>query len=1766
MRPRLHSTLMLPILLHILLPLLLLSAAHLQLPLVGAAAVDECALSFSSFDSSLVLFQFRTVAHHCPADCPALLVNSSSTSSSYVYGSYPYHGRSSICLAAVHSGLIDATPGGSVFVNRFYRHDWSSTASIFPQHSAAASLSNGVRSRPVPPAWSPEPAGSDDWSYTVRGRGEWAVQRRSAPWSGRSGHLHTSLSTATRSLTTTNHLLETQLILGGYNGTSYLNDVWISQRDNASSPHISDIRWSRLPDAPFSQRAHMHSWLYNAGNEQRLVIAGGQSGHRCGLRELGVCENDVWEAALGRRSVLLPDMGAWQEVVGLTWLWSNATNTTQRLPFSPRCDAALLSVTDSVVAIVGGQLSADSCDSAPLTVNEVWLHSTVSNASTWSQAVAPPFAGRRSMRVDESLTLFTSGAGSGTVVKHSALVGGLRYLNVSGNASTGTAKLIRAQLWSDVWLCSPLVRSTQPTQCSWMLRQPDGQTCPATSVPLPSAGGAAVSPSYTAGIVGLRFGGVDSAPNPHDGSSALPSANVSLFARPYPLDAAIHCADVSNARRGVPSSAMVGEAQLSAADGSWNMGSSWVQAHAPWKLRMLERPPTDRVLLPHSSLHYQSHSLAATSAQASLLLPQPLSSANSTRPLFRFPLRRLGHAGHAWASAVDMRQWMDVSRPVKDVALVYNFTFGLLTVSGGHSGSLYSNDWITLTEPRCLPPDDPSFHPALGPLHMLGAGLKEDLVANSYVQEAVLQVDCERGRHWEPSTTEVVSVLCAPNGLWMDAELLAPRRCVPDSLNCEWPGEERDFTCSPPVPIIEAVLVSDARSVSPLSVLDVSMSGSLLTIIGRFFAQPVQVEVGGHPCEPAELLGAEAALRRFNVSFPPHTSFTSVEQLLHSRIECSLPFLFGFNLPITVYSGAAWLHATTYDSSVATLSSTAPVIDALVPTVRVNGSHVCAWSADSPLALLDCDIRRGFDVYVCVDQRTFREEQASVWLASVIQLRCSGFEDPAYMREVAFDTNVTRAFLQSLSLCTRCSVLPTLGSPLPVRVRHTDQQLESAQMATISFAPCPRGFYINPIALLHNDPAHYYDVDRPAVCLPCPRGSTSWAGQDLDTCEPCQPGSFSAWEASERCERCPPGRYSEQPGAFTCPQCPRNSFQQRNGSDSCQLCDGDRFLQLPSALQHTPAINGTDAWAVYGYCAACPEVADCDSDGTIRTRAQLFLLINQQDGSFDYATCPGGACLAGAACTGSPTPVIRSSQLPVLNCCGAGRRPAYVPDDQALAGTEGVNVLCAVCQDGHAEVNGRCVWCPGTRWGAMLPLLLVVLAITFLLHRLPHNQNTSALMTVGAYFVQQSALMLAALPIPQLFSLFNFNVLGDHNRYNAVPTNPQSGSMANATLADSSSVTCIVPLSDTGKVGVALLSPLLFVAMLLLVAALQLLARSAIRRSSRWLSVTRPGWPVLLYCRVFMAPPPRVVAAVHVDPRLLGPQGDNQQPSPVSNWLKVADTLPPLQYQRTAVRLLLLSYTSLALTSLLFFRYQDVGVYGKRLVDYPQLDPASPEYRALLPFVVLVVLLVVVGLPLSMLLFLYRQRRMAKRVGGAADVPVVEQPLQSAAIRSLEAQLRGVFPSEYWWMTPFILLRRLLTVLVLLLAARSSTWIWMTAVHFSLLAIHLRLHPFARSIDNACETVILSALAMQAVVLSLEPPPSTGVGAQVLLGLLATTPLLLLVGVFFRDFWVRQRQRWQRLRDRRLQAQSLLVPADDSSRLDQPLLRADPQPPAAASS
>jgi hypothetical protein len=238
-------------------------------PVQCCAVYDHFSVNRTQWPNGVSSPALFTAAFSCPLRCLA----KAASEGGQVLGSYPYHGNSSICLAALHAGLISDTEGGSIFVSRFYRHDWSGSPSqsVFPYESWQGSVSNGVRSIDVPPSFYTVPSPANQWSYTVRGRGEPVTQRRQAPFSPRSGHVHlhleSGLTYGVAQLAWFGPRL--QLIIGGRNATHYLDDVWAAfvahdlpfvGRDGQSYAD-ADLDWVHLSQSPFSPRSHMQRFV-----------------------------------------------------------------------------------------------------------------------------------------------------------------------------------------------------------------------------------------------------------------------------------------------------------------------------------------------------------------------------------------------------------------------------------------------------------------------------------------------------------------------------------------------------------------------------------------------------------------------------------------------------------------------------------------------------------------------------------------------------------------------------------------------------------------------------------------------------------------------------------------------------------------------------------------------------------------------------------------------------------------------------------------------------------------------------------------------------------------------------------------------------------------------------------------------------------------------------------------------------------------------------------------------------------------------------------------------------------------------------------------------------------------------------------------------------------------------------------------------------------------------------------------------------------------
>ena len=1390
-----------------------------------------------------------------------------------MYGSYPYAAASSICLSAVHCGVLDEATGGSVFVSRFYRHDWSngSAQSIFPFASAASSRSNGVSSENVPTSAYSVPSNGTSWSYVVRGRGEFVQQRRSAPFSPRSGHAHVSFpDTSAMTVALDSDLPPLQsvhVVVGGFDGAAYLNDAWVAE------PAVwldadSDSAWRRLPDAPFSSRADMQTALvagtqyasqYGITNTYFVYFLGGQTGHSCGLYELGECSDEVWALQLNVSSDTVYSL---QRYVVQSYEWTS-TQPLAYFPFAARCGAALLYTAQSVfpaTILVGGQLSYNdtTCAAPPVAVSEVWVsladrYTAVFNYSNWQRDTDAPFSPRRSQQRDDAFVLPVQPAPTEVdtpfIRDGYPLVGGMRVLNLSSDGS-GVTTLGAVQVWTEVWLCSPFFPvpgQFDALNCSWS-RYPSTQpsatdSVPLSSVPLPLALGSSLTvrsgvfPKFRLQLAAQRFGGFTPRAAVEEWTRATASEfappqgafNWTFMRRAFP-DSDTPPSVLALQRLELPLYYVMGAHELGNMSLAYGSGSEWIQASSAWQTSA----PSDAGLLTVTSLstvHPQRASLAASPADATPYLPQPASSSSTQRSLFRFDLPRLSASYDEWSNAIYGRSTR---------ALLYTATQSI--VAGGRSAGVAYNDWIAMSEVRCLPPDDPSWRSLLGPLRLRQrVAAAQQGVDSSYAVRDIVTVGCALQYHFEPRAARrtVVQFQCGPNGVWLDTALPTVRKCVANApLNCTAPlinaGEPY---CQPPEPTVTTLqadlIVADSNSLLPRLAANTSRSSSgsgsgnsvvlnsatlvdfpitgdtPMQVFGSFFTAPLTVLVGGLPCADAQLAGNITRLC-YNVSCSdesggPAGVYRSVCDAFGDALTCSVPAVLGLHLPVEVTVGPAAISAARNDSAddtdladslAASISSTPPVILAMFGYGFIDVGHpeppVLLCNSTTDVRLYDCPADAPFNLSVCLLDASVGTLPLDVTLGADTYNPLVCVEQN---RSVTVDLFGGRR-------CLRCLVQPFVGTHA-VRVQHRDLALQSRTDASISSSACSPGYRTNFDKLLNHSAAG-------ALCEACPAGSSTMGALHSIACVDCDIGHFAPHAGSPNCSRCAPGTYANETGSTRCRLCPLNHYQPYSQMATCIRCEPGTFVRYTDGSNASMPANAE--------CAPCPTGAACNSSGVVSAVAGAFLVIDQAGADVVALPCMASACVTAhsSLVDAQHALTIDRSALQVVNQCARGRYPAFDSAWQAedvLQGTDGVNVLCAHCLPGHTQVNGHCIPCASVHWGRLLALLLACLLAVYALHRMPHDWSGGAKLTITAYFLQQCGLFVNYRQL----SLVNLDVLGLQTQGRLDYEQVQEW--------------CIVPLeSDVQRLSGALLTVPVIISLLLPLALLHGLLRHFVAR------------------------------------------------------------------------------------------------------------------------------------------------------------------------------------------------------------------------------------------------------------------------------------------------------------------------------------------------
>lgn len=1237
----------------------------------------------------------------CPANCTTA-TPSNTSSSAALFGSFPYSPTSSICRAAIHAGIISDATGGGVYVSRFYRHDWSGGANqtIYPHGSWRGSQSNGVQSGDVNSSSHLVPASSRDWSYTVRGRGDFVVQRRQAPFPPRAGHVHAAFVHVTRFLNNTVTYFHVQVVVGGHNDTAYLNDVWVAtaRLDEAGE----DVTWYRLRDAPFSPRSDVvATYDYSFDGWERLYLLGGQIGHACGLRELGVCSSEVWVMQLAVNATTGVPSAGW-------------TGSSLPAGMSTRCGAALIAApveAFDALLVVGGQLSYNdsSCSTPPVSVSEQWRVDLTSVARPRvNRGPDAPFSPRR--WAGGTTAYFSWGEDFGPTgfpnAPYASLIGGYRLVNVS-SAGNGILQLDSMEFSADLWPCNQ-------GGC-WSLYYNgsfNGAMVPPLSVPLPTAFSPVTADSVAVGSV--SFGGVMPRAAIEQWRHTLPlvdrdmedvewrevAANVTLmsfeqagylvggmFGNNWPTPA-----DSLATRMQLPLTAVMGDDELNDPTGDYALGSEWTLSYdgiERWAAASQEEP----MFLSGTTLHERPRAFADSPIASSWWTPMAASSANTRRPLFNFDLRRRDHR------TTSILHWL---------AAGCVWGSGLLTAStwtsGGRSGTHYYNDVMLSLPMRCWLPDDPSYRAALGPTQWQPPLTRAtdhwwQWVDGTAETGTYVVVFCPTGYHLEPPSIDFyVTLYCQADGMWMDPAANTVRRCVRNVLNCTLPLVDVGLEyCQPVLPIVSDVFVSYSYNGSnrmltsadggmALSGLPPMYEGTVLVRIGgNLFVEPVRVLIHGYECSGLTLEAPQSLCYNASIT-SDHTRSHYVCDRVSPWVSCHAPLLYGVDMDVIVLSGRGGEVAETSgyaNNDVITITSAAPAISRLE-------SADCR--SEQPLSLVDCPVDRHTALTVCAASDSVAAGAVlEVMLGALIVGNCS-------FNQIGRD-----------EFCAVCVVMPQYGTLLPLALHQPMFGLRSTTAAFLSFASCPAGQWLDSRAMLHN---------ATSLCAACPAGSSTMNSTGQMQCTLCPAGTYShAGDAD--CTACSPGWFSSSPNSSSCSLCPLNSYANDTRQTGCQLCSLNDYIVYASNHSHGRPIDGE--------CMPCPIGSTCTISGRIMSPGGQYLLIDQQAATVSSIRCSSSACMSAAAqCptaddSGSgesqlgdqrqqqqppqPQPqLIITSQLRVVNCCGAGRWPAYVnvssfmpsntsgspltlPDD--LLDTDGVNVLCAHCLPGYSAINGR---------------------------------------------------------------------------------------------------------------------------------------------------------------------------------------------------------------------------------------------------------------------------------------------------------------------------------------------------------------------------------------------------------------------------------------------------------------------------------------------
>eukprot|EP01112_Ceratiomyxa_fruticulosa_P018928 TRINITY_DN6123_c0_g1_i3.p1 TRINITY_DN6123_c0_g1~~TRINITY_DN6123_c0_g1_i3.p1 ORF type:complete len:898 (-),score=136.84 TRINITY_DN6123_c0_g1_i3:76-2769(-) len=371
------------------------------------------------------------------------------------------------------------------------------------------------------------------------------------------------------------------------------------------------------------------------------------------------------------------------------------------------------------------------------------------------------------------------------------------------------------------------------------------------------------------------------------------------------------------------------------------------------------------------------------------------------------------------------------------------------------------------------------------------------------------------------------------------------------------------------------------------------------------------------------------------------------------------------------------------------------------------------------------------------------------------------------------------------STCQNCDVGTFCNKTGCFECEKCPLGLVAEGQASIRCVPCNAGFSPNSNA---------------TACVSCASGKTASPGQEQ--CVDCNPGTYSLQgfsqclscdrgyyaknNGSDHCDECPPGTYAPNLGSVSCTECSPGSFSPPGNisRSQCTPCPSGYFIDQYNSSFCEPCGRGTftsDQGSTS--CKKCDSNSFQNETGTVACKScQPFSSSAETDATFCICEdgyynstrdgpckpCPNGAmCLSGQIVVSNGY-WSSSSQSDILYPCpfiGSCKGGVNSDCEDGYSG-----VLCAVCDKGYGNKQGKCVKCnPSYSAGSWFALLVIFLLFLFLMVQRPSTDHgifskVKILVSFLQVISQSNSSYGTSWPIPfismvNIFSVVNVDIM-----------------------------------------------------------------------------------------------------------------------------------------------------------------------------------------------------------------------------------------------------------------------------------------------------------------------------------------------------------------------------------------------------------------------